>query len=107
MIRKLFDYEAHFFKRKDSKAGVLSINGKQLVNNLVKFGLKVGNKVKLQVDVPEWIRNDQTFSKYCLRGLVDTDGCIFVRKGKYKNRNYQHRNMYFSNQSVPLRNLVF
>lgn len=107
LILNLFEYESHIFRRKNSKATILSLNGVNAVNILLGLGLRVGNKVKLQVDVPDWIKLNKEFSKSCLKGLIDTDGCIFVRKGMYKETKYRHRNMYFSNQSKPLRDFVF
>lgn len=42
-----------------------------------------GSKIKQQAHVPNWILADQKFSKACLRGLIQTDGCI------YNDRGYQ------------------
>lgn len=40
-----------------------------------------GSKITQNVRVPEWIRTNQTFSKACLRGLIQTDGCIYIDRG--------------------------
>lgn len=42
-----------------------------------------GSKIKQQARVPHWIRTNHKFSKACLRGLTQTDGCI------YNDRGYQ------------------
>ncbi|MCR4325790.1 MAG: hypothetical protein NUV59_03205 [Patescibacteria group bacterium] len=53
-----------------------------------------GSKVDQKVRVPEWIRNSKTYSKECLRGLIQTDGSI------YRDRGYLMVN--FTNASKPL-----
>jgi DNA-binding transcriptional regulator WhiA len=40
-----------------------------------------GSKIKQNAHVPDWIRADQRFSKACLRGLIQTDGCIYTDRG--------------------------
>ncbi|MBI4590649.1 MAG: helix-turn-helix transcriptional regulator, partial [Candidatus Rokubacteria bacterium] len=32
----------------------------------------------VQVDMPEWIKADARLARACVRGLVDTDGCIYI-----------------------------
>ena len=39
-------------------------------------GLKTGNKIKSQVTIPQWIIENKKFLQACLKGLIDTDGCI-------------------------------
>lgn len=46
-----------------------------------------GSKVKQNVTVPAWIKNDPEFSRLCLRGLIETDGCIYIDRG-YKMVNF-------------------
>lgn len=99
---KLFCEEPKLYKRKDSKAIVLYYNGVLLVKFFVKIGLKIGNKVKQQVDVPEWIKSSQNLSIACLRGLIDTDGGIFLHKYKVSGKEYTYKKICFSNRSVPL-----
>ncbi len=40
-----------------------------------------GSKAKQQARVPEWIRNDAHYSRACLRGLIQTDGCLYTDRG--------------------------
>jgi len=49
----------------------------ELVRHLHNLGLKIGNKVKQLLDIPDWIKVNPEYSKVCLRGLIDTDGCVF------------------------------
>lgn len=99
---KLFGEIPKAIKRKNSKAIIIYYNGVLLVKFLVKIGLKIGNKVKQQVDVPEWIKSSQNLSIACLRGLIDTDGGIFLHKYKVDGKEYGYKKLCFSNRSIPL-----
>jgi len=50
------------------------------VEELLKFGLKRGNKIRNKVGVPEWIKKNRDYSKQCIKGLIDTDGCVYKCK---------------------------
>ena len=93
--------------RKDSKAVVIYYNGINLVRHLTKIGLKPGNKVRLQVDVPRWIKKSAEYRKACLRGMMDTDGGIFLHRYRVNNKTYSYLKVSFSNRSMPLLVFVF
>lgn len=107
LITKLFGYEPSMFIYKHFKAVNLYFGGINLIEYLRNLGLKVGNKVKLQVDVPDWIKNNANFSKFCLRGLMDTDGGIFAHNYSVGGKKYSYLKLNFSNMSQPLRRFVF
>ena len=81
-------------RRRESGVQRLIINSRSLSRALLEMGLQ-SNKVREQVEVPRWIRDDPEFSRRCVKGLVDTDGSIYLRMGKYPS-------ISFSNRSVPL-----
>ena len=62
---------------------------------MIDFGLKRGDKIVNQLGVPAWVKENEKYSKRCLRGLVDTDGSIiFSKRDKqisinFTNHNYQ------------------
>lgn len=103
--KALFGEEPKQMIRKDSKAIVLYYNGFLLIRYLVSIGLKIGNKVKQQVDVPSWIKNSEQYRISCLRGLMDTDGGVFLHRYKVNKKEYRYKKISFSNRSVPL--LIF
>lgn len=47
---------------------------------LEQHGLGQGNKVRRNIQVPEWIKTNKTFSRYCIKGMIDTDGCTHYHK---------------------------
>lgn len=84
--------------RKDfsnSEAVSLRVYGKEIVKSLEATGLECGDKIKNQVGVPKWIKNNKKFEKGCLRGLIDSDGSVYKREDGY-------RVVYFKNHSEPL-----
>lgn len=89
------------FKKKQNAINIF-FNGEFLINYLIRIGLYVGNKVKLQVDVPDWIKLSRKYRIVCLRGLMDTDGGVFIHKYKVDGKLYKYRKICFSNRSLPL-----
>jgi hypothetical protein len=107
LMKDLFLYSPGVYHRKGQQAVVIVSSGTKLVERLQEIGLKVGNKVELQVDVPEWIKLNQAYSRWCVRGLMDTDGGIFWHRYRVNQRPYAYRKLCFSNLSQPLRRFVF
>lgn len=106
-LNTLFGVAPKLFKHKHDKAVVIYYYGVALVAYLKGLGLKPGNKVKQQVDVPEWIKNDKEYSIACLRGLMDTDGGVFLHNYKIHGKEYSYKKICFTNKSVPLLAFVF
>lgn len=100
LVKKIFLVNPACYTRENVVNIVISRS--ELVKILLKMGLCVGNKVRNQVDVPLWIKNSNKFSRACLRGLFDTDGCFYVDKHKYKDRLYLNCGINFTNRSLPL-----
>jgi len=107
LIYKLFGRKPNIFVCKDATASRLLFSSINLVDFLVELGLKKGNKVKLQVDIPDWIKNNTRFERACLRGLIDTDGCVFDERHKIKNKIYSYKRINFTNRSLNLIKSVF
>jgi len=104
--KRLLGERPRIYKRKDYNALILYYNGRFLVNFLVKIGLKIGNKVRQQIDAPAWIKNFLPYKIACLRGIMDTDGEIFLHKYKVNDKKYFYRKVCFVNRSIPLLNFV-
>jgi len=102
IICKLFGITPAVFRHKRSKAVTIIVNRKELVNFCQKIGYRIGNKVLHQVDIPEWIKKNKIFSKECVRGLVDTDGCFFSHNYIVGRKKYSYLKIAFTNTSTPL-----
>jgi len=59
----------------------ISLYKKELIKKLLSFGLSKGKKVK-SAYVPEWVlnSNNKILGLSFIKGLFDTDGCIFCQK---------------------------
>ncbi len=98
IMQKVFKMEPSVFTRQESDSGGnryknVYFGSVAVVKWLLKEGL-VHNKVKKQVDIPEWIFSKKGFMKSFLRGFFDTDGSIY--KLKFGSQ------ISFTNYSQPL-----
>ena len=50
--------------------------------NLIGWKAKGGSKIKQLVKIPKWVKDNKEYSVQCLKGLMETDGSI------YMDRNY-------------------
>ncbi len=41
----------------------------------------LGSKFRQSVDVPKWVKANRNFSINCLRGMIETDGSIYIDRG--------------------------
>ena len=104
LIDNLFSVKSSVYKEQKQSVLNIAVSRTKLVNFLLKMGLKVGSKVRQQIEVPKWIKKSKSFIKFCLRGLLDTDGCFYVDKHKYKDKIYFNCGINFTNRSFPILN---
>lgn len=85
------DYVGNLFKRlfgvklrpqiiKTTNQGYLYFYSKKLADDLTSFEMVQGDKIKNNVGIPEWIKENEIYSKRLVRGLIDTDGCVYICK---------------------------
>lgn len=98
LFKRISGREPTTYYSKHSKAVDIYLYSKDFVERLEDVGMQTGNKKENQVGVPEWVKEDESFSKACLRGLVDTDGAIYVRS------HDGYRVVQFKNASQTLLN---
>lgn len=78
------------YPKKENRKGVdgvnegkgvrLNVHGIKIINFLIKLGLKIGDKIKNEVEVPDWILLNKYLIPFALKGLFDTDGNIDINK---------------------------
>ena len=108
LIKRLFDVPIGINYDKKDLAVDLTISRRKLVEFcLQRLGLKQGNKVKQQVDIPVWIKKNKLYSIACLRGLIDTDGCVFTHYYRVNGKMYYYKKLAFSNRSKPILKSVY
>ena len=108
LIKRLFDvYISTCYDKKSASFDLLVSRSRLVCFCIEKLGLKRGNKVKQQVDIPEWIKQNQSYLITCVRGLMDTDGCVFTHRYKVNGKLYSYKKLAFKNSSYPLIKSVY
>lgn len=103
LIKKLFDVPAALYAHKQSLAIRIVISRTALVDYLTTvIGLVKGNKVRQQVDIPQWVKENKAYSIACVRGLIDTDGCTIIHRYLSKGKKYCYKKIGFTSRSYPL-----
>jgi DNA-binding XRE family transcriptional regulator len=102
MVNKLFGVTPKIHRLKYAKAVKLFVNRKQLVDFCQQIGLIQGNKIKHQINIPEWIKEDKRYSKACIMGLIDTDGCFYTNSYCINGKRYSYFKIAFTSASKPL-----
>lgn len=81
-------------RRTDSKCLDVSVYSNKL-NAWMPWKVGHGSKVKQRARVPNWVRTNRTYTKACLRGLIQTDGCIYKDRG-YTMLNFTNNNQFLA-----------
>ncbi|MFH1423658.1 MAG: hypothetical protein ABIG29_01730 [Candidatus Nealsonbacteria bacterium] len=102
LFKHLFGLDSTIRDDKLEKTRDIIVSSVSLVEYLLGLGLKNGNKIINQVDIPSWVKISDKFKKACLRGLIDTDGCFYVDRHKIKNKDYFNPGLIFTAYSLPL-----
>ncbi|MFA5062965.1 MAG: LAGLIDADG family homing endonuclease [Candidatus Omnitrophota bacterium] len=101
LFKRLFNLEGDLMVREKNTRDVV-FSSVKLTEHLTKLGLKIGNKIRHQVSIPDWILEDTSRMAACLRGLVDTDGGVYYHNHVTKGIRYRHIGLCFTNHSFPL-----
>lgn len=101
LLRDLFNLEPTISKRLGKELSIVcsSVN---LVDFLVGMGAVKGNKIRQQFGIPDWILGNKDYEKAFVKGLVDTDGCLFINHHKVSGRIYKNIGFCFTSFSNPL-----
>lgn len=98
LFEDVFGIKAKEKSSKFNRAYYLYCYNKNIANKLIEFGLKRGNKIKNQLGMPRWIKRNKNYSQKCIKGLIDTDGCIYFCKRE------KQRYIKFTNHNQTLLN---
>jgi len=108
LVKELFNVPVGIHYDKECASIDLVVSRSELVRFCIeKLGLKKGSKVKQQVDIPNWIKQNKSYSIACLRGLIDTDGCVFTHRYRANGKMYSYKKLAFSNHSKPILKSVY
>ena len=90
LISDLFDMKSYLKIKKDENTVEIVASSRNLVKFLNKNGMPVGNKIKNNLKVPSWIKDNNLYIRGFIRGLFDTDGCIYLDIHKLNGKIYKH-----------------
>ncbi len=102
LAKELFDINVAVQKRKRCKALVLRFSSMNLLDFLFKMGAVKGNKIKQRFDIPAWVYEKESYTRSFIRGLIDTDGCLYIHKHKVGGADYCNIGFCFSSYSENL-----
>lgn len=88
VFMEVFNVEMKEYYHKSVNELILYVYSKFVASNLKNYGMVDGNKKSKGSRIPSWILENEDYTKNCLRGLFDTDGCVFTSKGKVKIEFY-------------------
>jgi len=100
--KELFDIDAVAQKRMNKNALVLRFSSTNLVDFLVRMGAVRGNKIKQNIDIPAWIEGKAEYERAFVKGLVDTDGCLYIHKHTIGSKSYRNIGFCFASHSRKL-----
>lgn len=106
LIKELFKIKSTLSYKKNSDACTVTISSRNLCLFLGSNGLTGGNKIRDGVFIPDWIQKNKMYARECVRGLFDTDGCVYKDKHTVKGKEYASLCIAFTNASIPILNFV-
>lgn len=103
LIGRLFDvFVSKRIVKKEHTIRIVA-SSKNLVAFLNKRGMPVGNKLKSDLKIPDWIRERPIYEKAFIRGLFDTDGCVYLDAHKINGRKYFYMGWTITSYADSLR----
>jgi len=102
LAKELFNIDAATQRRKETKALVLRFSSMNLLDFLVSKGAVRGNKIKQCIDIPKWICKRASYERAFVRGLVDTDGCLYTHDHNVHGKKYNNLGFCFASCSKNL-----
>lgn len=78
--------------RKSSRCFDISVYSNKL-NGWLPWKVGLGSKARQKARVPDWIFTNRAYVKNCLKGLIQTDGCMYMDRGypmvNFTNNTYE------------------
>ncbi len=88
LIKRNFPFtNPKLYYRTDENTLVVKVYSKMLHGMLIEIGFNNGKKSNI-VTIPNRILENEEFLKKTIRGIFDTDGCVFFDKRKPYNKPY-------------------
>ncbi len=102
LFDKLFHIKPGIRKRPNQNTLVLVYSSMNLLDFLFSKGIVRGNKIRQEFDIPRWIKTNPMYKIAFVRGLVDTDGCLYIHQHKVNGKLYKNLGLCYTSYSPPL-----
>jgi intein/homing endonuclease len=102
LFGKLFHLKPSIRKRPNQNTLTIVCSSMNLLDFLISKGVVRGNKILQEFDIPEWIKTNSEYKKSFVRGLVDTDGCLYIHQHKVGGKLYKNLGLCFTSYSKRL-----
>jgi hypothetical protein len=102
LIEELFSIKPVIRKRPNQHTLTVVLSSTSVVDFLVYKGAVRGNKLLQLRSIPRWIKDSMDYSRYFVRGIIDTDGCIYLHKHCKNEVTYVNIGLCFTNFSPKL-----
>ena len=102
LIKHLFSITPTYLIRKELGAADLLVTSTAVVELFHQYGIPNGHKLRHGLSIPQWIMENSRYRKACLRGLMDTDGSVYVHRYRVNGAEYRYPKLCFSSASPQL-----
>lgn len=102
LLKELFSIEVAKRKRPNQNTLVLVASSMNLLDFLISKGAVKGNKIAQNINIPSWISSNGCYERAFVRGLVDTDGGLYIHKHFVNKKLYNNLGFCFANWSKGL-----
>lgn len=102
LLKSLFNIDISVRKRPNQNTLVLVASSTHLVDFLVNKGAARGNKIKQNLDIPYWVKGNPNLEKAFIRGLMDTDGCLYINKHRVLGKEYKNIGLCLTSYSKKM-----
>ncbi len=106
-IKELFGILPALSFRRDKNACTVLVSSKEFSRFMEGMGMPCGNKIKKGISIPVWVTNNTNYSRALLRGLIDTDGCVYQDRHRVKGKEYTSTCIAFTSASPELTSFVY
>jgi len=97
LAHTLFGIPVTINSRSSSLVVAVVISSKAVCDLMCRQGIPQGSKQRLGIRFPDWIVKSGEYTKSCVRGLFDTDGCVFLDTHRIRGKSYQSVGIAFAN----------
>ena len=106
LLEKHFKVPVSLTIRKAKNVCIILLSSREVCRFFASMGMPIGNKITAGIEIPQWVHDNQKYKHAVLRGLIDTDGCVYQDKHIVKGVAYTSTCIAFTSASPELIDFV-